>query len=294
MTLKREEICWSIYGDFIHRHHIEPRVQFYVPKDERKKKPFLFHRNTLMSQGQHVQIWTLHKKKRLDDHWNVDGNNNLSDPWTGFTKFTLLKETPPKGYMWSGKRLTNIQTSARPDHMWPQEWSKIGKAAQKNEKQEWAIEKPKLENARKLRGIYSIGPDDEKYKDIIKNPWRKLETSMADPMPCKGSTSSRVTGAVNIRRAKTSEKIPKTRFNCIVEAHESTRPRMESVKKKNHEDHIAGKGHNSILHPMPQVMKIPDAKVAVDEERKKLETVPAWPLEKVKSKKEVSKEAQNK
>ena len=25
---------WSIHGDFIHRHHNEPRVQFYVPKEE--------------------------------------------------------------------------------------------------------------------------------------------------------------------------------------------------------------------------------------------------------------------
>ena len=39
-------------------------------------------------------------------------------------------------------------------------------------------------------------------------------------------------------------------------------------------------------------MKIPDAKAAVDQEWKKLETAPAWQLQKVKSKKEVSLEAQ--
>ena len=39
-------------------------------------------------------------------------------------------------------------------------------------------------------------------------------------------------------------------------------------------------------------MKIPDAKAAVDKEWKNLETSPAWQLEKVKSKKEVSLEAQ--
>ena len=42
---------------------------------------------------------------------------------------------------------------------------------------------------------------------------------------------------------------------------------------------------------MPQAMKIPDAKAAVDKEWKKLETVPAWDVRKVKSKKEVIKEA---
>ena len=66
------------------------------------------------------------------------------------------------------------------------------------------------------------------------------------------------------------------------------------MKKINHEDHITGKGQNSMLHfnlvhkfiPMPQAMKIPDAKAAVDKEWKKLKTTPAWQLEKVRSKKE--------
>ena len=26
--------CWSIQGDFIYHHHVEPRVQLYVPKEE--------------------------------------------------------------------------------------------------------------------------------------------------------------------------------------------------------------------------------------------------------------------
>ena len=43
---------------------------------------------------------------------------------------------------------------------------------------------------------------------------------------------------------------------------------------------------------MPEAMKIPDAKAAVDKEWKKLETIPAWHVRKVKSKKEVIKDAQ--
>ena len=38
---------------------------------------------------------------------------------------------------------------------------------------------------------------------------------------------------------------------------------------------------------MPQATKIPDAKGAVDKEWRKLETTPAWQLDKVESKKEV-------
>ena len=52
--------------------------------------------------------------------------------------------------MWSGERLTKIQTTLRPDHIWSDAWIRIGKTAQRREKQEWAIEKPKLEYARKI------------------------------------------------------------------------------------------------------------------------------------------------
>ena len=58
---------------------------------------------------------------------------------------------------------------------------------------------------------------------------------------------------------------------------------MESLQSKNHEGRIVGKGFTSMTNynlvhkfiPMPQAMKIPDAKAAVDKEWKKLETIPA-------------------
>ena len=78
-----------------------------------------------------------------------------------------------------------------------------------------------------------------------------------------------------------SEKNSKIVYGCMVESHDSTRQRVESSELPNHEDHIAGKGCISMSHynsvhkfiPMPQVMKIPDAKAAADKECKKLETI---------------------
>ena len=63
----------------------------------------------------------------------------------------------------------------------------------------------------------------------------------------------------------------------------------------HHEDRTAGKGENSLQHynlvhkfiPLPQAMKIPAAKAAVDKECEKLEKISAWNLTKVKSKKQV-------
>ena len=101
-------------------------------------------------------------------------------------------------------------------------------------------------------------------------------------------------------RGKTNE--IKSKLACILEASESTRMRMEESLPNNHEDHIAGKVCNSLQHynlvhtfiPMPQAMKIPTAKAAVDKEWEKLEKVPAWDLTKVRSKKEVIDEARTK
>ena len=42
------------------------------------------------------------KRKRIDDYWNIDGSRDLSDPWTVFTRFILLEEKPPDGFLLSG------------------------------------------------------------------------------------------------------------------------------------------------------------------------------------------------
>ena len=55
--------------------------------------------------------------------------------------------------------------------------------------------------------------------------------------------------------------------------------------------------HYNLVHnptPMPQAMKIPAAKAAVDKEWEKLEKIPAWDLTKVRSKSEVIDEARTK
>ena len=77
------------------------------------------------------------------------------------------------------------QTTSRPDKLWPQMWKHMSDASKREEKQKWAIEKPKLENARRLRGIHFMDPEDEEFKDIMKIARRKLEIPMPAAMPCK-------------------------------------------------------------------------------------------------------------
>ena len=69
---------------------------------------------------------------------------------------------------------TRKQTTSRPDDVWPDMWKFMSDAAKKRAKQRWAIEKPKLENARQLRGIFFIEPNDEEFKLTMKAARRKL------------------------------------------------------------------------------------------------------------------------
>ena len=62
-----------------------------------------------------------------------------------------------------GERLTRKQTTSRPDNVWQDMWMHVSDAANSKAKQKWAIEKPKLDNARQLCGILFIEPDDEKF-----------------------------------------------------------------------------------------------------------------------------------
>ena len=87
--------------------------------------------------------------------------------------------------MWSGERLRRKQLTSRPEHLWPELWENLRKNAKLKERQKWSDEKLHLENARKLRGIYFIDPEDTEFKETIKNARKKLETSVAPAVPCK-------------------------------------------------------------------------------------------------------------
>ena len=108
----------------------------------------------------------------------------------------------------------------------------MGKHAKLKEKQKWSNEQIHLENARKLRGIYFIDPEDKEFKETIKSARKKLETSFAPAMPCKIEE--------NLWEWWIQQK-KKTKLACVLEADESTRLRMGNSVPNHHEDHIAGK-----------------------------------------------------
>ena len=86
---------WSMSGNFIYRHHVEPRVKLNSPREESFPIPqkYIDVSRTICTNLDVMQ------ESRIDDHWNIDGSRDLSDSWTDFTQFILLEEKPPNGYI---------------------------------------------------------------------------------------------------------------------------------------------------------------------------------------------------
>ena len=75
-----------------------------------------------------------------------------------------------------GERLTKRQATSRPDYSWPELWRRMSKNAKLRAKHKWSNEKPKLDNARRLRGIYFIDPEDKEFKETIRNAGKMENT----------------------------------------------------------------------------------------------------------------------
>ena len=78
--------------NFMYRHHVEPRVKLYSPREESFPIPLNY---IDVSRTTHTNL-DVKQEKRIDDNWNIDGSRDLSDNWTCFTQFILLEEKRSK------------------------------------------------------------------------------------------------------------------------------------------------------------------------------------------------------
>ena len=170
-----------------------------------------------MSSGQLIKTWTLHKKKRINDYWNIDENRSLSDSWTGSSKKIYVVR-------WRDRQ------KFKRHHVQIFHGLTLGRELEKPRK----VERNKND------------PSDEDDKDTIKNARRYQWQLRCHAKRAFSRASIRETVGSKTEKSKASE--AKTRFSCIAEAHDSTRQRIESVTTRIHEEHIAGKGDNSVLH----------------------------------------------
>ena len=110
--------------------------------------------------------------------------------------------------------------------------------------------------------------------------------------------------ARHARKASTEKPVARRMISSL-SLHVSWNPQecvWKNLYRNIHEDHITGKGDNSLQHhnlvhkfmPMQKAMKIRDAKAAVDKECEKLKKISAWNLAKVRNKSDVINEARHK
>ena len=263
-------------GSFIYRHHVEPRVKLYSPREESFPIP-LKYIDVSRTTHTNLECYARTPHRRLLAHRCVQNFVRFMERI--HKVYSIERETS------KGTNVVRGETDKSSSDI--QARSFMARTLESYGKECWAIEKPKLDKARRLRGIYFIDPEDKEFKEAIKNARKKLETPMAPAMPCKTCKKSKH----GETRGKTNE--IKSKLACLLEASESTRMRMEESLQNYHEDHIAGREDNSLQHynlahkfiPMLQAMKIPAAKAAVDKELEKLEKISAWNLTKVRSKK---------
>ena len=78
---------WTITGEFIYRHHGVPRVKLYMPKAESFPIPLKYIDDTRTT---HTSQDVLSEKQTVD-YWNEDEETELSDTWTGFTRFISIE-----------------------------------------------------------------------------------------------------------------------------------------------------------------------------------------------------------
>ena len=135
---------WSISVNCIYRPHVEPRVKLYVPREESLPIP-LKYTDVTRTTDTSLDVML---ERNIDDYRNVDGDRELSETWTGFSKFTKLNEKPPDGYTWSWERLTRKQTSSSPNSFRLQIWTDMSEASKRREKQKYTPEHSVLDKER--------------------------------------------------------------------------------------------------------------------------------------------------
>ena len=194
--------------------------------------------------------------------------------------------------------MTKIQTSSRPDDIWPEVWSKMYKNSQREETamgkkknkmdatrqfQEnvlhWTRSSTQQENWKRIKKIaMPYGAQRISQKTTLNN------TSRGEPCPEAQPEES----------SCTKDEKSSGNYALKIDAYESQRCRINERGKPKHVEDSATLGHNfmslynlvHLLTPFPKAMKIPKAEAAVVKEWETSKNLPAWPKSKVTNEQE--------
>ena len=247
--------------EFIYRHHVVPRVKLYVPKEEPFPVPLKYIDVTRTTHTSLDVLW----RNNIEDYWNVDGEKESSDAWTGVHKIHLFER---KATWWV--HMVRVETDKKTNNL-SSRWC----MARYVEANVWCSE----EESKTKMGYRETKA--RQYQTIERNilhrtrRWR-VQAHNESRSEKVGSSDASSNALQNTDREQWGNP-PQywkrtTQYACVVNADESTRLRLEGAVRGHHQDHITEKGTNSMNYNslvrkfilMPRALKLPDAKAAVE------------------------------
>ena len=194
---------WTLTDDTLVCHHITPRTSLFNPESSNCPIP------TKWLDVMRVTKTDLETdaEARVEDNWYGSDDKELSSPWTGKTIFDLLRPKPPPGHQWVEGRLTKMQATTRPGHIWPEFWRTFSKKQKKKARQEWEVIGAERNKLRTDRGIFHVKPEElDDYTKVLAEKRLQLSIPAAPAMPlCHYGASSPVAGQPTPDSAKLSE-----------------------------------------------------------------------------------------
>ena len=223
----------------------------------------------------------------------MQADRQLSEPWTGRTIFSLLRQPLPDGWEWQQGRATRKQKTTRPPTVWPEFWKMLSSKQKEQAAREWVLEKPRLEAAQAARGFTHVPEDDNEYLGIINAARARLARGEPPAMLCipyvcysAGGDPCRDAPGVQCKKAGGD---PCSGARGV--------QRLSDIRP--HQDRTAPKGYASLdqmamVHlpiAIDKAMKIPEAKKAVDAEWEAHARKGTWNAKRVRPRAEVIAEA---
>ena len=207
---------WSISGDSIYRHHVEPRVKLYVLREESfliplkyvdvtRKYPYILRCDVVEKYWRLLECWWRSWIVRYVDWFHKIHCIEWKKHWM---------DIHAPGGDWRGNKRPQDPTEM---------WKHMSDASWRKDRETEA-------------------------RQCQKFAWFFLHWS------CRwGIQAFYVECSCRLQRFPYTETCcavgeHKTKYACIVEADETLRIRMEGSQSKNHEDRIAGKGMNPLTH----------------------------------------------
>ena len=218
-------------------------MRFHLPSSRgtqsqtvRAERRIIFYSSELYRRYQKPRTsWDVMLEKSIDDHWNVDGDRELSDTWTSFTRFTSLSEKTTRWIFMVREETDKKTNDLQARHFVARNEETYVRCIKTRRKAKVGSRETKTRKWQKITWYLPHWSWRRGIQAYYENTRGKLEIPMPAAMHCK--TSLCLSSGETCRTVGEH----KTKHACIVEADKSMRIRMEGALYRYHEDHIAGK-----------------------------------------------------